>query len=100
MIITIDKSVSGMYASKSKTTRLDTLQLDEQKQKRLQNMINDMDFFNLPTALSNSSSADFNAYQITIEDKDSKYSVIRTTFSVDSRLSELIKLVTEYSQNK
>lgn len=66
MIITIDKSVSGMYASKSKTTRLDTLQLDEQKQKRLQNMINDMDFFNLPTALSNSSSADFNAYQITI----------------------------------
>lgn len=100
MIITIKKTVSGMYASKSKTTRLDTMQLDEQKQKILQKMINDIDFFNLPHALSNSSSADFNAFHITIEDKDSKNSVIRTTFLVDSKLSELIKLVTDYSQNR
>jgi hypothetical protein len=103
MIITIEKPVSGMYASKSKITKLDTIDLDEQQQKSLQNMINEIDFFNLPQSLSNSSSsssADFNSYQITIEDKDSKKTVIRTNFSIDSKLSDLVKLVTSYAQNK
>jgi hypothetical protein len=93
MRITVEKTRSAMYAAPPKRTCLDTVNLSQENQSKIEELIRDSNFFTLSEALPQSNAADFTTYRITIETEDKKHSVMRTNFSIEKDLAQLVEKV-------
>jgi hypothetical protein len=93
MRITVEKSISDMYAAASKRTSLDTANLSQEEQDKIEELIKESNFFNISESPSKSNAVDFTTYRITVETDDKQHSVIRTNFSIDENLALLVKKV-------
>jgi hypothetical protein len=89
MRIILEKS-GGMYSARASRTIIDTPNLKEEERHQLEKLIEDSNFFDIPSNLLPTDAADFNAYRITIEDEGRKHSVTTTNFSVDQNLSFIV----------
>lgn len=77
--------------------KIDTDSISPEESSKLQKLINESNFFDLPEQiLTKENAADYFTYKISIENQTKKHSIERNDFSLERKLHPLI----EYLRNK
>jgi hypothetical protein len=87
----------GLYAA-TKRIEIDTNTLPVEEQTKLQNLIDQSNFFTLSNLPPPPGAADYNSYMLKIEDKNKSHSVKTTTFSMTNELNTLIGFILSLSK--
>jgi|SRR6478736_9266811 len=92
---------TGGFAGIRTSASLDTDRLPPNESEQLNNMCNNMNFFNLPSkSESKSGAADLFRYKITIESKDGKHTVETTDISMTPELENLVNFLSDKALKK
>jgi len=92
---------TGGFAGIRTSASLDTDRLPPNESEQLNNMCNNMNFFNLHSkSESKSGAADLFRYKITIESKDGKHTVETTDISMTPELENLVNFLSDKALKK
>lgn len=92
---------TGGFAGIRTSASLDTDKLPPNESEQLNNMCNNMNFFNLPSkSESKSGAADLFRYKITIESKDGKHTVETTDMSMTPEFENLVNFLSDKALKK
>ncbi|HEU5488363.1 MAG TPA: protealysin inhibitor emfourin [Candidatus Nitrosotalea sp.] len=92
---------TGGFAGIRTSASLDTDKLPPNESEQLNNMCNNMNFFNLPSKFeSKSGAADLFRYKITIESKNGKHTVETTDMSMTPEFENLVNFLSDKALKK
>jgi hypothetical protein len=92
MIITVNKTGGLVPLKRSKT--IDTKSMLPEQSKKLEQLVEESNFFNLNDSMPRAGAADYFTYSITIEKEDgSKNTVKITDFTTSQQIKNLLKFI-------
>ncbi|HEU5221435.1 MAG TPA: protealysin inhibitor emfourin [Candidatus Nitrosotalea sp.] len=92
---------TGGFAGIRTSASLDTDKLPPNESEQLNNICNNMNFFNLPSKFeSKSGAADLFRYKITIESKNGKHTVETTDMSMTPEFENLVNFLSDKALKK